>query len=433
MSLNGQNPPPSAPPAESQIDIPITVGHMNTMMTQMLNALGQQQREAVKEMVQAAVQVAVNQRLPQHQPSSYAPETRPASSTSSSSSSSSSAAGVALNLPKSVKVSAPSTYNGSRSINLETWFFEMYQYFNLCGVNDEQQRIALASSYLKEAALQWWVNLCRSPLSVPQTWVAFTTAVRERFQPIAASRTARAQLRALSQGTLSVADYSTRFYSLIQLIPDMSDADQVEQFIYGLRRGLAREVDMREPTNLHSAMTAAQKVELLLDTHRSNYTNSHSALPYRSFPSSTSTFPSSYAFPSSSSSSTSSSSSGAPMELGNLNSTSQQEQSDEEKVDLDTEYQRCIEEGEDYVPFYADQNDNQVDDHEAETPNTTEQLQAMRPQFNRRFLPPNLEEFKRCMQLRLCLRCKKPNHIARNCPQPPAQSSFNHKPIRNFH
>jgi hypothetical protein len=45
----------------------------------------------------------------------------------------------------------------------------------------------------------------------------------------------------------------------------MGEADQIEAFTLGLRSTLAREVDLREPQNLQSAMSTAQKVEL--ETH----------------------------------------------------------------------------------------------------------------------------------------------------------------------
>ena len=45
----------------------------------------------------------------------------------------------------------------------------------------------------------------------------------------------------------------------------------MELFIYGLRNHLSREVEMREPKTLQEAMTIAQKVEVLLDNHRSHF------------------------------------------------------------------------------------------------------------------------------------------------------------------
>lgn len=55
------------------------------------------------------------------------------------------------------------------------------------------------------------------------------------------------------------------------------------------------------------------------------------------------------------------------------------------------------------------------------------QLQAMQHRGNKPYNAPFLsrEEFTRCMKEGLCLRCKKPGHVARDCslPPPPRRSS----------
>src|ERR1700692_4559623 len=81
-------------------------------------------------------------------------------------------------------------------------------YFKL---KHDSQRVAVASSYLKESAFSWWENLCRQSHPATRNWMAFTIALRERFQPLAASRTARAQLHNLRQDSMSVAEYSNKF------------------------------------------------------------------------------------------------------------------------------------------------------------------------------------------------------------------------------
>lgn len=421
--------PSSAVPNDPSNNNPITLVQMNNMMVQMLDELARQQQEVIQKQVQAAVHSAVVQLQQQ----------LPAASTSSSSSSSGSGSSsdptnpiyvapipVAA-LPSKVKVATPGTFTGNRTLNVDTWLFEMNQYLAVCGVTTDNQRIAVASSYLKEVALQWWLGRCRHPNIPPQDWPSFVNALKERFQPLAASRTARAELHNLRQGAMSVADYSNKFYSLIQLITDMGEADQVERFIYGLRHAISKEVDMREPKTLQDAMSAAQKIELLLDNRR-HYLNR----PYPTSNYSSSYRPSPQYTTSSSTPSTSATASSAPMELGNLNApvddgTNGQEPSEheEETADLEAEYQRYLEEGVDnYEPAFESEN---VDggDGGAES----EMLQAMQQRGGRApFL--SREEFSRCMKERLCLRCKKPGHVARFCPLRPRQQQQTTK--RNF-
>jgi hypothetical protein len=127
------------------------------------------------------------------------------------------------------------------------------------------------------------------------------------------------------------------------------------------------------------------------------------------------------------------------MELGNLNtgslSTSTDNQYDDCAVteEQEDEYQRYLDEGENFEPNF-----NMWDAIEEEE-DKAEQLQAVQHRTRNAtgrapFLPR--DEFTRCMKERLCLRCKKPGHIARNCPllpppHRPSQQRF--PPKRNFH
>src|SRR3954469_18987950 len=112
----------------------------------------------------------------------------------------------------------------------------------------------------------------------------------------------------------------------------MSESDQVETYIQGLRNAIARDVDMKDPRTLQEAMLYAARVEILLDNRQrrnnlSSYRQSSYLNPYAS-----STVP---AVPSASSS---------PMELGNASLAAAEvaEPADDELdgVDWDAEYQR---------------------------------------------------------------------------------------------
>jgi phosphopantetheine adenylyltransferase len=339
----------------------------------------------------------------------------------------------AVNLGARVKISTPANFTGARNVNVALWLFEMESYMSLCGVYDDQQRVAVASSYLKESAFSWWERLCNQNHIASQSWDHFKVTIRERFQPLAASRTARAQLHNLRQENMSVAEYSNKFYSLIQLINDMSEADQVENFIRGLRNKLGREVDLQDPKLLHTAMSIAQKVETIFDNHRNYWrpanssTSTTTTSTYTSIPSST------YSYPSSSS---------VAMDLNNLNlydssssaSHSNPVMDNEWSDEREDEYSRYVNEGDGFEPRYDVW---EGADAENEQEEKAEQLQAIQ-QKSRNYSAPFMprEEFTRCMQNRLCLRCKKPGHIARNCPIPrqqPFSSSSSSHPKRNFH
>ena len=101
-------------------------------------------------------------------------------------------------------------------------------------------------------------------------WAEFKTRFLSRFQPIAAAKVARAQLRMLKQ-RIRVAGYSQEFLRLVQLIPDMNLADQLESYMVGLHQDLAIEVEKKDPQTLLEAMDFAQRVELMTSGRRQAY------------------------------------------------------------------------------------------------------------------------------------------------------------------
>jgi hypothetical protein len=390
--------------AQAHPDAPVTLAQLNSF----LNSFAQQQSQMLQDQVQ-------HLQATQFHRNSAAP-----SAANSAASSAVGPTGAVSLGPGRVKLSAPSNFTGARNANVDSWLFEVTQYLTLSGVVDEVSRVKYAATYLKDAALTWWRGRSTEDDGITHSWNLFETALKERFQPLAASRTARAQLRTLHQGHMSVSDFCNRFYNLVQLIPDMGNEEQLEKFTSGLRRDLAEKVEIREPKNLHEAMTLATKMELLSRNHRSTDRSSYLPLSYsfRSNPSST--------HPASSSSSSSSSSNA--MELGNLNAALDEIKKEEEQEDvLDSEYQRYLEEGDDYEPNYEIWQQEESQEHEEEETGV-EQLQAMQQRRGPRapYVPP--EEFRRCMRDGLCLKCKKPGHIHRNCPNSNSSSSSSRPP-----
>ena len=142
-------------------------------------------------------------------------------------------------LPTKVKIAAPSTFNGMNDqINVDVWLFEMVQYLDTTGVA-ENLRISVVRNYLKQAASTWWVSLCKANKQ-PLTWDAFVESIKLRFQPIEAGRIARSHLHSIHQDRLSVAEYINKFQSILNSIPDMAEADQIEYFLNGLHRSIRR-------------------------------------------------------------------------------------------------------------------------------------------------------------------------------------------------
>jgi hypothetical protein len=326
-------------------------------------------------------------------------------------------------LPSKVRLSQPANFLGAGEINVDSWLFQMVQYLDASGCS-EDQRLIVAATFLKGAANNWWFNQSKSPYC-PTTWEAFALALRTRFQPVAASSVARSQLHSLRQGSLSVAEYSSKFQTILNLVPDMAEADQIVFFTNGLNPSIRRDVGIQDPTTLNEAMIKAQKMESLAHLHSDNRRH------YSSSSSSSFSSPVSNAYSHGPSSAAAFNSSSAPsaipaaMELGNLNVEAEATEQKEREQEAASEYERYLEEGDEYdqpqdMGYEVEQYGKDDDEH-------IQHLQAMqfRPGAGgRNFTPLTEAEFTRRRKDGLCLRCAKPGHIARNCPAPPWTASY---------
>lgn len=394
----------------------VTAQQLNSMLQTFMNQQHQHNQLMQQQMQQnQQLQQQMQQQMQQMMVSSTTPASSASVAAASANPIFNSNPHTSSSLPSKVKIAAPSNFTGNnRDINVESWLWEMVQYLDTCDVADNN-RINVARNYLKQTAQQWWYNQCHS-VNCPTTWDQFAIALRNRFQPVAASRVARSQLHSISQGKMSLSDYCSKFFSLLNLIPDMAEADQLQYFINGLNRDLQLDVVRSDPHTLQDAMMTAQRMDTVFQLQK-NYSKSY--IPFSSSSNSNfSDFSSSRSTPSSSSSS-SSSAPVAPMELGNvILATADSEADRTETTEFDEEYGKYLEQGDEYEPVSVDNDEEN---------NETVQLQAIQ---QRNFSNPSRatllsrEEFARCMSERLCLRCKKPGHIARNCNLPPRRSQY---------
>lgn len=320
-------------------------------------------------------------------------------------------------IPGYVKLAKPSIFTGATKTNVETWLFEVEQYLIAYGMNSDSQRIAFATSFLKGLALQWWQNHCITTPGLTLSWSQFKEEVRNRFQPVAASKLARVNLKYLKQGNKSVADYCSMFYAQLQLITDgMTEADKVEYFMSGLSSTIFSEVDRRDPTTLQEAMTYAQRTEL-----RSRVRSQHGfgIKPWSRYQSSSSYPRFSSHETSNSETSKSSTHPSTPMELGKIGI---EEEFDEELLEEEYEqYLNELEEEELQALNELDLKDETPVGEEDEFPEPKQpsvQLQGISTRGNQRRVP-NLskEEYFRLRSEGRCYRCKGVGHLSRDCPR----------------
>ena len=165
-----------------------------------------------------------------------------------------------------VKPPKPKPYHGGP--NPDMWIFSLSVYFAAVGLVQDAQRVAYATALLRGAAMEWWrFKLLHQP---PTSWDDFSRALVSQFMPVAAERLARDRLIRLRQDG-SVQRYIADFRRLLLRVTDISNADATHRFIQGLRPNLAREVNIRDPDSLDTAMAIAQ---------RADHYNFRSRLPY---------------------------------------------------------------------------------------------------------------------------------------------------------
>src|SRR5581483_7725430 len=230
--MNGKETEKSEHTAEAvdQGDAPVTQSQLNQILNHAMAHFDQRQRETMQNAVH---QMQTSLQSLQHNQST----SQPLSSSSSTSTSHPTSTTHSPTMPGIIKLPKPSFFTGAAKSDVETWLFEVEQYLMSYGVTVDAQKVAFAAACLKGLALQWWQYHCtlHSGVNVLNiTWNAFKEEMRKRFQPVEASRTARVNLRSLKQGNKTVLEYCGAFYDQLQLIHDMSEADQVENFMAGL-------------------------------------------------------------------------------------------------------------------------------------------------------------------------------------------------------
>jgi uncharacterized membrane protein YgcG len=184
---------------------------------------------------------------------------------------------VAASIPPSIatpridiRVMSPPPFYGTSGSNAHQWLMEVERYFSAVNLGpDHAQRVVYASTFLKDTASIWYGTMSKEA-GPPTSWEDFKARFLSRFQPIAAAKVARAQLRLLKQ-KYRVAGYSQEFLRVVQLIPDMHLTDQLESYMVGLSPDLALEVERKEPQTLLEAMEFAQRIELMSSGRRQVY------------------------------------------------------------------------------------------------------------------------------------------------------------------
>ena len=152
----------------------------------------------------------------------------------------------------------PDTFDGSSAV-VESWKFQWKSYFALSGTDDEVSRIRLITLRLSGPALDWYRHRMTT-MGDFESSDLLLSSLSDAFQPLDASKEARARLATLRQ-TSTVKSYTAEFRKVALRIPDLSSQETLERYVSGLANNIFAEVYMRDPPTFEEAAKLALRYE----------------------------------------------------------------------------------------------------------------------------------------------------------------------------
>jgi hypothetical protein len=162
----------------------------------------------------------------------------------------------------SLKVAPPSDFDGTMS-QTESFLSQLQLFIHGKRIQDDQDRIILALSYMKGGTAGSWAKVKVKDLETSQqTWSEFVADIRSTFGDPDPASTARNKLSSLRQGTHTADEYVASFKEL-QVLTGYNDAALVEHFKKGLKAELFNQIFRlpHMPTDLRGWMEWASKLD----------------------------------------------------------------------------------------------------------------------------------------------------------------------------
>ncbi|CAL5409671.1 unnamed protein product [Camellia sinensis] len=120
------------------------------------------------------------------------------------------------------KMKPPSFQGGLEPLKAEAWVLETEKLFEVFPCS-EANKVLLATFTLQEEARRWWM-LIRETNTV-MTWAQFKESFFEKYFPQCVRDRKVTEFEQLKQGTMSVAEYETKFTELARYAPHMVDTE----------------------------------------------------------------------------------------------------------------------------------------------------------------------------------------------------------------
>lgn len=177
-----------------------------------------------------------------------------------------------------MKVGKPEFFFGRHEDDAHTWVFR----FNLLLAGDptaaghtQSQNILIAASYLRGNAATWFQRVhledsqLQQPVEQPQlpnrinSWQLFTAALISNFSSVDRAKVARDKMASLRQRK-DVESYSYAFNKCVNNIPDLNAAEALYAYIRGLKGNVRVQLELNRPPDLATAQQRAAVIDNIL-------------------------------------------------------------------------------------------------------------------------------------------------------------------------
>lgn len=172
-----------------------------------------------------------------------------------------------------MRMPAPPKFDGMSKKGQDTlsnWEFDMYCYFEACGMDDIKRQLRFTITLLDGPAKTCWrSHVVQTSDSVtndrlPSQCDSFTSLVadilRHEFENANSQRMARDELANCTQ-TGSAIMYVQRFRSICLTIKDLAPSERLDRFVRGLNVLLRRELAVHPPKDFDEACSVVERLE----------------------------------------------------------------------------------------------------------------------------------------------------------------------------
>ena len=155
----------------------------------------------------------------------------------------------------------PDTFDGRQC---DTFIYSLEKLFEYHGESNSERRVALAVTFLRGSALRWYkcAELQDTSRQLTQ-WPNFIQALKAFFEASNTETLVRNKLANLKQMT-SVAKYNDLFNGLIIEVTDLDPRSKLDMYMRGLKPQVQLHVTLKEPLTLETAQRVALNVDGIL-------------------------------------------------------------------------------------------------------------------------------------------------------------------------